>query len=76
MNHDITHCNGDSCPVRETCHRYNAYLDLQKPTNFNEVFREHVPYHSASECINNGLNMYLEENHKDCIRYGEAIYIV
>lgn len=28
MKHDITHCKGGKCPMKETCYRYLAYLDL------------------------------------------------
>ena len=27
--HDITHCEGDSCSLKETCYRYMAYLELK-----------------------------------------------
>ena len=30
MNHDITHCRGIDCPVKDTCYRYIAYLDAIK----------------------------------------------
>ena len=46
MNHDITHCSGTdvlfpttkdvihkTCPKRETCYRYKAYLDLRNYEN-------------------------------------------
>lgn len=29
MNHDITHCEGKYCPLKETCYRYMAYLELK-----------------------------------------------
>ncbi len=28
MNHDISHCAGSKCPVRNDCLRYTAHLDL------------------------------------------------
>lgn len=28
MNHDITHCEGKSCPLKETCYRYAAYKEI------------------------------------------------
>lgn len=30
MNHDITHCNRNRCPRKDTCHRYKAFLDVKK----------------------------------------------
>lgn len=27
MDHDITHCEGINCPVKETCYRYLAYQE-------------------------------------------------
>ena len=31
MNHDITHCRGNDCPIKEQCYRYLAYKDINKP---------------------------------------------
>lgn len=30
MQHDITHCKGGDCPLKETCYRYIAHLDLKE----------------------------------------------
>lgn len=30
MIHDIAHCTGLGCSLRETCHRYKAHLEAQK----------------------------------------------
>ena len=30
MDHDITHCRGIDCPVKDTCYRYIAYQDAVK----------------------------------------------
>ena len=30
MNHDITHCRGIDCPVKDTCYRYIAYQEAVK----------------------------------------------
>ena len=30
MDHDITHCRGIDCPVKDTCYRYIAYQDAAK----------------------------------------------
>ena len=29
MNHDITHCNQDKCPKKDTCYRYQAWMDIK-----------------------------------------------
>lgn len=31
MNHDITHCRGNDCPIKEQCYRYLAYKDINEP---------------------------------------------
>ena len=31
MDHDITHCRGNDCPVKEQCYRYLAYKDINEP---------------------------------------------
>lgn len=28
MNHDIAHCQGNNCPIKETCDRYKAHLEV------------------------------------------------
>lgn len=77
MNHDITHCNGDGCPAKETCHRYKAYLDLlSKLSRVNETFGVCLSHISSADCIDNNFNMYWKEEDKTFIKYGEAIYIV
>lgn len=30
MTHDITHCNYDKCPSKDTCYRYQMHLDAVK----------------------------------------------
>jgi len=30
MNHDILHCDGLNCKLRDNCHRYLAHLEVQK----------------------------------------------
>lgn len=30
MNHDILHCDGLNCKLRDNCHRYLAHLEAQK----------------------------------------------
>jgi hypothetical protein len=61
MNHDITHCNGEGCPVCGTCHRYQAHLDLLRPARVNEPFTGWPSYTSAKHCIENNLNLYWKE---------------
>ena len=45
MNHDIIHCDGLECPLRDTCMRYMAYLDL-KENEYNGLYDYYVinPY--------------------------------
>lgn len=28
MNHDIAHCKGCCCPIRDNCYRYQANLEV------------------------------------------------
>ena len=28
MQHDISHCKGGDCPLKETCYRYIAHRDI------------------------------------------------
>lgn len=28
MCHDITHCKGIGCPIRDNCYRYQAHLEV------------------------------------------------
>ena len=30
MIHDIAHCNNESCKRKDSCYRYQAYLELKK----------------------------------------------
>ena len=35
MMHDITHCNYDKCPSKDTCYRYQAHLEaVQKKLTY------------------------------------------
>lgn len=50
MNHDITHCNGKNCPLRNKCLRYLAFVELKK----NEIpgvfpFFGKSPYSSVNQ---------------------------
>ena len=37
MNHDIVHCDGIECPLKERCVRYKAHLDL-KENQYNGLY--------------------------------------
>ena len=30
MSHDITHCDNEDCPAKDTCHRYLANLEAKE----------------------------------------------
>ena len=30
MQHDISHCKGGECPLKDTCYRYLAYKELKE----------------------------------------------
>lgn len=65
MNQDITHCSGHDlmgttlspivCQKRDTCHRYRAYLDLEKEKSYQ------VPMLLPSDCMNDNHSLYWEE---------------
>lgn len=57
MNHDITHCSGEGCSKRDTCHRYKAYLDIlnvKDQTLFSMIL--------AQKCVEDEYNLYWEDN--------------
>lgn len=58
MNHDISHCRGKNCPIKDTCHRFIASND----PNLG-VWRSlgHVEYCSETECISGNMSFYWEE---------------
>ena len=33
MRHDILHCDGEGCPLKQTCERYLAYLEVRDTPN-------------------------------------------
>ena len=47
MNHDITHCSGEGCPMRDICYRHRAYKEM----NIAEVVQVFIdtPYFEG-EC--------------------------
>lgn len=59
MNHDIAHCYGNikqptrhHCPLRNTCLRYQAHLDLLRPANIHRPIRNHIAYIDPVICLN------------------------
>lgn len=30
MTHDITHCQGNGCPIKDSCIRYQAHVEVEK----------------------------------------------
>lgn len=51
MNHDITHCSGEGCYKRDTCHRYKAFKELDGYALFCH----------PCECIDRNYNLYWED---------------
>ena len=45
MNHDIIHCDGIECPLKERCVRYKVHLDL-KENEYNGLYDYYIinPY--------------------------------
>ena len=50
MNHDLIHCDGLECPLKEKCVRYKAHLELKGKRNvyFHEYFA-FSPYNSKTK---------------------------
>jgi hypothetical protein len=54
ISHDITHCAGQGCTKKDTCHRYLMHLDaIEKDLGW-------LSYGSAQVCIDNDYNNYWE----------------
>lgn len=50
MNHDITHCDNVLCAAKNTCIRYQAYLELLKtPSDFPVSW--HLHGNSSEKCL-------------------------
>ena len=60
MNHDMTHCKGDGCMLRESCLRYQAHLDVL--IHPDTVADRLLSYHDEQECIGNGYALRWETN--------------
>lgn len=59
MNHDMTHCKGDKCPVSEGCLRYQ--LHAHKAADGVE----YATYIEPAECMANGNHFYIEYGSDD-----------
>ena len=46
MGHDITHCKGNDCPLKDSCYRYLAY---QEPCDFPISVFQNAQYNDG-EC--------------------------
>ncbi len=58
MNHDITHCKGEGCMLRESCMRYQAHLEYHAHPEM--VAAIGVPYCDENECLMTGQKLYWE----------------
>lgn len=58
MNHDCTHCKGDNCPKKETCHRYKAWLDFPR---YHAQTGSTLASMTTSKSLDNNYNLYWEE---------------
>lgn len=56
MNHDITHCKGEGCMLRESCMRYQAHLEYHAHPEL--VAAVGVPYCDESKCLLTGQKLY------------------
>ena len=56
MNHDISHCKGDGCMLRESCMHYQAHLDYHAHPAMVAAIA--VPYIDESECQLHGNQLY------------------
>lgn len=55
MNYDCTHCNGDNCPKKDTCHRYRAFRALRGDEEYP------ISFCSAAECVENDYSLHSED---------------
>ena len=56
MNHDISHCKGDGCMLRESCMHYQAHLEYQSDEKLKATIA--VPYCEESECLQHDYQLY------------------
>lgn len=59
MNHDCTHCNGDNCPKKDTCHRYKVFRALRGDEEYP------ISFCSAAECVENDYSLHWEDENVD-----------
>lgn len=50
MNHDIAHCRGERCELREMCHRYKAHEDLKNIEDKLPYYPYVEPQRSGNDC--------------------------
>ena len=51
FQHDITHCNGNNCAVKEQCYRYLAYVDAQeKHLDYITMHLRKLPINNSKDC--------------------------
>lgn len=63
MNHDIDHCNGQNCPIKQDCHRFLAVLNLRKNPHYLPVWYTSEQYDdSTGECPNYCQHHNVESN--------------
>lgn len=56
MNHDMTHCKGEGCMLRESCMRYQAHLDAKEhPEAVADIL---LAYNQEDECLTTGNALY------------------
>ena len=53
MEHDITHCIGGYCPLKEKCYRYLAY---QEKVDYPVAVVSGIPY----DKINNSCDLFFK----------------
>lgn len=56
MNHNISHCRGEGCMLRDTCMHYQAHLEYQADEHLKASIA--VPYNDESECLLAGQKLY------------------
>ena len=56
MNHDLAHCKGEGCMLRESCLRYQAHLDYHARPEM--VAAISVPYFDENECLLHRRQLY------------------
>lgn len=60
MMHDITHCNYDKCPSKDTCYRYQMHLDA---VNKKLTFLTYIKHDDNMELPNGKCHLYWNIKH-------------